>query len=285
MCHKRKEIAGTLIGSVDDAFFSAPESQEIFQAIRKMTLESGESPNYRMLLEDPSLSKDSRSFFRDSQAEIQSVEEAKRAVKTLNKYRQVRSMFDMAMHIDEQMQKSKVDIDKLLEDCSTRIATARSTRTRKDAFLHFGLNNNSSEFVKDLLFGDHSEDIIPSCIEPFDKESGGFLRGGLTVIGASSGGGKCCSMDTRVQLSTIVIETDEFTVEVEPENRLLVNRQGELVLLPADQISEGDDVQIDLQAVIERPSDFPLCTEAAAFVSGLSSLLAIGTQFLQEDLG
>lgn len=190
MCHKKKQIAGTIIGAVNEDYFQSPEAVEVFQVMRKMTMESGESPNYRMLLEDPTLSKDARAYLRDSEATIQSVEEAKRAVKILNKYRQTRAMYDMAIAIDQAMQSSKIDIDAVMEDCSQRLSSARAQKSRKDAFLHFGLNNNSTEFVKDLLFGDKSEDIIPSCIEPFDKESGGFLRGSLVTIGASSGGGK-----------------------------------------------------------------------------------------------
>jgi len=190
MCHKRREIAGTLLGSVDESFFYSPEGTEVFTTIRKLMLESGESPNYRMLLEDPSLSKESRSFLRDSEAAIQSVEEAKRAVKMLNKYRQTRELYNMAVAIDTAFESSKVDIDEVMEDCSRRLSSARATKTRKDIFLNFGLNNNSNEFVKDLIFGDHTEDLIPSCIEEFDKENGGFTRGSLVVVGASSGGGK-----------------------------------------------------------------------------------------------
>ncbi len=191
MCHKQKKIAGTLLGSVDESYFDSNEGLEIYRTVRKIMAETGESPTYRLLIEDPALSRECRTYLRDSEATIQSIETAKSAVKILNRYRQMRGMFKIAQNIDEKMNAGgRVDLDELMEESSRALAATRSTKVTKEAFLHFGVNNNSKEFVHDLIFGDHSEDVIPSCIPPFDEASGGMLRGGLVTIGASSGGGK-----------------------------------------------------------------------------------------------
>lgn len=245
MCHKKKEIAGTLLGAVDESFFYSPEGTEVFTAVRKLILSSGASPNYKMLLEDPTLSKEARSFLRDSEASIQSVEEAKRAVRMLNKYRQTRGLYDIALSIDKAMQSSKIDVDDLLEECSKKLSAARASKSRKDAFLHFGLNNNSNEFVKDLIFGDHSEDLIPSCIEAFDRESGGFLRGSLVVVGASSGGGKSLlanhfSVNMPLRGFKVLLVPLEMT-KAEMTARVLANRSDlDVTKIIAGKLSEGE---------------------------------------------
>lgn len=190
MCAKKKALAGYLLGAVDTSFFHAPESVEVYNALRRIMVESGESPNYRILLEDPSLSKEARSFLKDSEATITTSEEAKRAVSLLSKYRKTRALNEIMLGISAAFDSSKFDLEALLDECSSKLASARSSRSIKNAFLTFGTNSNAKEFVKDLIYGDHSEEIVPSGIEPFDRESGGLLRGGLTVIGASSGGGK-----------------------------------------------------------------------------------------------
>lgn len=228
MCHKKKQIAGTLLGSVDESFFHAPESVEVFTSLRRIMTEAGESPNYKMVLEDPALSREARTFLRDSEATITTVDEARRAVKMLNKYRQTRALSDMAVAIDQALNGSKFDVEELLEDCAVRLTSARSTRMMRNTFLNFGTNNNSNEFVKDLIYGDHSEDVIPSCIEPFDRESGGLLRGGLTVIGASSGGGKSLlanHMATCVPMKgfKVLLVPLEMTKQ-EMTSRILANR-------------------------------------------------------------
>ena len=193
LTHKNKKIAGTIISNVDSTYFDNPESVEIYDALRKQMGSSGEIPSYKLLIEDPSLSEHARTFFRDSEATIQSIEDAAKATKILNRYRQLRGLYSLASKIDTELQSGKVDLENLMEDASHAVAAIRSKKSSKQAFVHFGRNNSSADLVKDLLYNDSAEDTIPTGIKPFDKESGGLMRGGLFTLGASSGGGKSLS--------------------------------------------------------------------------------------------
>lgn len=190
MCHREKKIAGTLISSVDESYFYSPESIEVYQAIKKHMTVNGSTPTYKLLIEDPVLGDDARQHFRDSQLTITTVEEAVKAAKILNSYRQARGLFNLAANINDRMKASKIDIEGLLEETATSINITRSKKSTEDAFLHFGKNNNSNTIVKSLLFDDNSETIIPTGISAYDEVSGGFARGSLVTIGANSGGGK-----------------------------------------------------------------------------------------------
>jgi len=188
--HKDKRIAGACLTGVDRTYFHSDESVEIFEAVQRIYVETGESPSYRLVLEDPELSDDARSHFRESSAVIRSVDEAQRAVRILNKYRQTRGLYNLAAHIGEKLKASKVDVDALLSDTSSAVGAIHARKNTADAFLHFGKNNNSNAFVKDMLYGDVAEDVIPTGIAPFDEASGGLMRGSLVTIGATSGSGK-----------------------------------------------------------------------------------------------
>ena len=190
MTNKNRVIAGSILSSVDESFFDAPESKEVLKVIRKQMVDTGEPPLYKLVISDPDLSEEARSFFRDSEAAIQTKDDARKAVKILSTYRQYRMMNELKFAIDEAMSGSKCDIDKLMEQASSTIASARANKSQKNNFLHFGLNNNSREAVKNLFYGDKTENVIPTMIGPFDERSGGLLRGGLFTVGASSGGGK-----------------------------------------------------------------------------------------------
>jgi replicative DNA helicase len=187
---KNKVIAGTLLSSVDESYFDAEESKEIYGAMKQHMSSTGESPTYRLMIEDPDISREARSFFRDSEATIQTIEDALKAVKILNRYRQLRGLHELAVDIDNKMQEGKVDLDVMMEGVSSKIAAIRSAKTSKDAFLHLGKNNNSLGVVKSILYDDASEEVIPTGIPAFDQESGGFSKGSLVTLGASSGGGK-----------------------------------------------------------------------------------------------
>jgi replicative DNA helicase len=191
MTHKDKKIAGTLIASVDDSYFESAESKEIYAAIKNHMGKTGESPPFRILIEDPDVSKNAREYFRDSQATVTTIEEANKAVRVLNQYRKLRGVYQVALEIDTALQSDeKVDIERLLDKVSGQIAAARTSKQVAEDFLHFGKNNNSKDFVEDLLYGEDNDSVIPLGIEPFDRESGGAVRGSLVTLGASSGGGK-----------------------------------------------------------------------------------------------
>lgn len=189
-CNKDKRIAGTILGQIDDSYFHFPESVEVYHAIRKHMKDSGESPTYRLLLDDPVLSEGARQHLRDSEAVVTTIPEANKAVASLNKYRQARSLFNIAASINDSMQAPRVDIDQLLEQTSLSLSDARSRKSSKQAFVHFGTNNNSLGRIKSILYDDRSEQIIPSTIQAFDEVAKGFTRGSLVTIGANSGGGK-----------------------------------------------------------------------------------------------
>ena len=191
MTHKDKKIAGMLLSSVDESYFQADESKEIYKAIKDNMSKSGEVPPFRLVVEDPDLRKTTREYFRDSQATVTTTEEAVKAVKILNRYRQLRGLYEIALKIDSTLQADdRLEIDVLMDDVSAKMASVRTSKQVTDAFTHFGKNNNSLELVDQLLNGDASDDTIPTGIKPFDEQSGGLMRGSLTTLGATSGGGK-----------------------------------------------------------------------------------------------
>jgi replicative DNA helicase len=193
MCHPSKKIAGALLSQVDETYFHFPESVELYETIKRHMHESGSTPLYRILVEDPDLSDETRQHFKDSVPTIKTIADADKAARILNKYRQKRGMYYIASNINDQLNgkaKTKLNIDDLMEETATAINVVRSRKSTKDSFLHFGKNNNSKAVVENILWGNNKDKLIPTGIAAFDDVSGGLPRGGLVTIGANSGGGK-----------------------------------------------------------------------------------------------
>lgn len=232
-----------IVGHVDATYFESDEAKELYKTIEGSVAKTGEAPLFRLIVEDPSLSREARSFFRDSQAVITTSEEAKRAVKVLGSYRQTRGLYDILAETSRKMQGSKIDSVELLQTVGEEIGRLQVTRANKVAFTHIGKGNNSKGKLHDLLYGEDDSIAIPTGIEVFDKESRGFLRGSLVTIGASSGGGKCLDLDTRIQLTTIRIELDDDGVlEAEPEDEVWVTRDHTNMLVKAADLQINDEV-------------------------------------------
>lgn len=190
MCHKDKKIAGTLLAGVDESYFHSPESIEVHQAIQRIMSDTGESPSYRLLIEDPDLSKDARNHLRESQSSVVSVADAKKAVSNLEKYRKRRGIYNLVVDMSNQLKAPKFDAEAVLHKASSAISVIRAKKATDESFLHFGRNNNSMKTVDSILYEDNSGEVIPTGIDAFDAVSGGVYRGALFTIGANSGGGK-----------------------------------------------------------------------------------------------
>lgn len=190
LTHKDKRIVGTLHSRIDSTYFHSPESVEIYESVLRHFAETGESPTYKLVINDPDLSEDARAFFRESSVSINSELDAIKAARILNKYRQARGLYNLAAHIGGVLKNTKVDLSKLVDEVTSAVSAIHAKKTSSTAFEHFGLNNNTLSAVRDMLYGDISEDVIATGIPEFDRESGGFLRGSLVTIGATSGGGK-----------------------------------------------------------------------------------------------
>lgn len=216
MCSKDKKIAGALLAGVDESFFHSEESVEVYKTIQRIMADTGESPSYRLLIEDPDLSKEARNHMRESQASVTTTADAKKAVSNLEKYRKRRGIYNLAVDLANGLKAPKFDADAVLHRTANAISVIRAKKATDDSFLHFGRNNNSMKMVDAVLYEDNSVDVIPTKIDAFDAVSGGVYRGALFTIGANSGGGKCLTGDTEVLLpdgETITLEDIWKTAE------------------------------------------------------------------------
>lgn len=225
-----KKIAGTLLSSVDETYFHYEESREVFEAIQYHFKDEGTIPKFKLLLEDSSLSKEAVDHIKESEVVIRSMDDANKALKNLNKFRQLRGLYNVADHIATAVKKSKVDVSDLLESVSDAIGAVHSSKINKDSFQHHGMNNNSTSDIKELLYSDSTEHVIPTGIPEFDKDAGGFVRGSLVTLGGSSGGGKSI-MGNQLAMNMAAAGYKVLVVPLEMSKsemnaRMVANRSG-----------------------------------------------------------
>lgn len=231
MTSRNKVIAGTLLASTNETYFASEQARIIYKAIRAYMAEVGEAPTFRNIMEDPAILKEAREHFRDSTVTITTEEEAHATLKILNKYRQLRGVYELGLTIQSKLDEGQVVVEELLDELSSQLAQVRTSQAVKESFMHFGKNNSSMDFVKDLLYNPDNDDVIPTGIPEFDEHSGGFLRGSLVSIGANSGGGKSLIGSTQLAINMaergykVVVVPLEMS-KVEMTARLIANVGG-----------------------------------------------------------
>lgn len=188
--HKDSRVRNGILGKLDSSYFESDESRELFSYIESSLAKTGEAPPFRVLVDDQSLSREARSFMRDSVPNIQSAEDAKKAVAVLSGYRQTRGLYDVVASVSRRLQGSKVNPTSLLREVGDEVGRLQLTKANAASFTHLGVGNNAKAAVHSLIYDESNDVCIPTGIEVFDKESRGFMRGALVTAGATSGGGK-----------------------------------------------------------------------------------------------
>lgn len=189
-CAKNKVVGGTLLAGLDHDYFHYSFTKDAYKKLLDSTRKNGEPPKWRDLVEEPSLDQDVRRKLKDASADrIESVTEARATLKTLNKYRQLRGLYQMSEDTVTALRKSSVDVDALIEKRSQELVQLRQSKTDTEAIITFGKGNNAGKIVKSLL-SEETVNFVPTGFSDFDKENGGIFFGSLVTVGATTGGGK-----------------------------------------------------------------------------------------------
>lgn len=190
LCSPNRRISGTLLAGLDETYFYNEQAQDAYKKILGIMSSTGEAPRWHHLLEDPSLSEDTRDFLKNSRIKIKKKKQITTAVRILNRYRQLRGLYFLGEDLIDRLQKKKVDESQLLQKVSDSLAKVRANKSLKDLALHFGKNNNSYDLVKRMIFEEQKRNYLPTGFRDFDQKNGGIFLGTLFTIGGSTGGGK-----------------------------------------------------------------------------------------------
>jgi replicative DNA helicase len=208
-----KKIAGLLMAGCSEDYFDSEQSKHIYKFIKSYMADTGEVPSFRNVIEDPEVDKSARMHFKDSVATITTEEEARATLKILNRYRQLRGIYDLGLEIQRKLDDGRIVMDEMLEDFSQRLATIRTNHANKNSFTNLGKNNSSLSAVRSLIHDEIADNIVPTGIKEYDDKNGGFLRGSLVTLAGSSGGGK--SIVGSIQIAINMAERG-FKVTVVP---------------------------------------------------------------------
>ncbi len=218
-----KSIAGYVLSSIDESYFNEKTSLEIYHKIIDAIHKEGEPPTVSHLINDPELSQDAVDFL-SSGKDFKTKEEAEKSIAILNKYRQIRGLYVLAQTVSNDIEENAVKIDKIIESASDQLTKIRQTKGDDAQVLKFGQSNNSSALIKDVIFGEHNDDLIPTGFKIYDDVNGGWPRGGLVTLGGSTGAGKStlstsmgiaqAELGYRVVIVPLEMEESEMTARI-----------------------------------------------------------------------
>lgn len=190
ICGDYDKLSSTILAAVGpDSFLYAP-AQDAYKRIVKHLREQGSVPDWTDVINDPAIPESSRKIlkgYKDSPAVGR--EKVTSILSTLDKYRKLRGMVKLAQHVLDSVEDTKVDLDELIQVTGDDLAKTRARGDAQTNVYHIGKANNSTDLVKEMLYG-KSKPSVPTGFKEFDERNGGILLGSLFTIGANTGGGK-----------------------------------------------------------------------------------------------
>ncbi len=180
-----------LLGSVTEAHFGNPQLRGVYKRIANIARLKSQILTWPEILVDGTIPEAIRESLQSYDREIPvNIPNCRRLVAQLDHYRKLRVLYQTVKTVDEAFQNDKVeDVDALLQSVNEQLTMARSTKNETRLF-HYGVGNNTTGIVKDILYGDNNKNYIPTGIQTFDRQNRGIFRGSLFTIAATTGGGK-----------------------------------------------------------------------------------------------
>jgi replicative DNA helicase len=201
MCGDYEKLSSTLIAATSKESFYYKPAAEAHRVIMERLREKGTTPDWTEIIADPSISEDTRKILKSSK-EVPAVsrEKVSSIITTLDKYRKLRGIVNLAQFALDNIEDKQVDLDEVIDHISDALVKVRSRGDAKTSLHHFGKGNNTTPLLKEMLYG-KQKPSIPTGFRAFDERNGGILLGSLWTIGANTGGGKCLTGDAYISMA------------------------------------------------------------------------------------
>lgn len=190
ICGDYEKISSLVMAQLTSESFYYGPAASAFKVIRRRFNETGSAPDWSEVISDPSINEAARKILKSCKEEpIRNSQKVPSIIDTLDKYRKLRALVNLSNDIANAIEDKALDLDKLLEETTQKLAAVRVVSNGKAVMHNFGKHNNTVPLMKELLNGERKP-CVPTGFRAFDERNGGILLGSLWTIGANTGGGK-----------------------------------------------------------------------------------------------
>jgi replicative DNA helicase len=224
ICGSDDKIASFLLGSLDETFFHYEPCKAAFQRVHSVAKKRSVILEYTELLEDPALNEDYRDLLRDGDSRsCKTQTKAKRLIDSLDKYRKTRHLYSMAKDVIEELKKTEVDVDALINTVTNSITVARSNEDIGQLIHTVGKEANAVDLV-DLALSVEDEVLLKTGFTEIDTKNGGVPSEGVMLLAATTSGGKSTMLMNMLMNMYRINKVSVANVSLEMNERKLARR-------------------------------------------------------------
>ena len=190
-----QQVKDYLLGTVREEHFHATWWKAVFYRMKHLAREKNISPNEVDILFDPSIDQTTKNAIEMSNyyienAYLRDLDGCKATIDRLNNYLRTRKLYNVHKQLGETLSKEVIDLNKVTQELSGKIAEINTnTEEFTSSILKLSDDNTTGELINKILTK-RDNIYIPTGFQQFDKVNKGLPRGGLTLVAATTGGGK-----------------------------------------------------------------------------------------------
>lgn len=178
------------LGKLNKDHFHTPVMRQAFERITSLARKRFQIVSWKSLVEDPSLDEDIRDILAETKEKpCAKKSQMRETFETLEEFRKIRVMRDVANLIYESLEGTAVDADNLLNNVQQNITKATAAKHQDVSFLRFGKDANSRE-ITERICNNETMPRIKTGMTAYDVANGGFPDSGVVFLAATTSGGK-----------------------------------------------------------------------------------------------
>lgn len=195
-----RAAAGKLLARLKPSHFNDDSAREIFEeGILYHVKAHNKVPRWSDIVASLRISEDVReeaTAYKKKIKPVKDPDDIKNTFFQLEDYRKARVLFDTSNKALEALSKDKVDVTKLYEKTTSKLVRTQvgTLSDKEQVIIGKGANKKHNDAVIDKLFNRNRDNLIPTGFSTFDERNGGWGKGSLIVIAATTGGGKSAAM-------------------------------------------------------------------------------------------
>lgn len=184
-----------LLGSTKEELIYSPWWKEVYHRVKSLVKEKNKTPNEVDILHDPVIGEGTKTAIRASliftnDSHIKDHERCRSAVEQLTQLAKVRKLFGIHEQLGTYLTKGDSDLKKIVQNLSTKLyEVSTDSENFESSIFRLTDTESSDKLVNDIL-GERTTRYIPTGFKQFDDVNKGLPRGGLTIVAATTGGGK-----------------------------------------------------------------------------------------------
>lgn len=238
-----------LFGNLRDEHFFTPFGKEIFYRVKNLMKEKNQIPTENSLLGDHAISENSKIIIKNSDFLLndsysKTQEEVVTMIEQLSHWTKLRKLHQLHVMAGESLLDTTKDLSGAISSLTNKLYEINTNSDNFENSITRVSDKETIDIIENQILTRRDQQCIPTGFKQFDDVNIGLPRGGLTIIAATTGGGKSLMALTMVgHMAQLGFKTCIVSLEMN-EIELLERRFCSVSDIPVQALRTQKDLTI-----------------------------------------